>query len=97
MVNIKSMSEIVRKDVFTDKGVYVGKVIDLGLDMEKFRVKSVVVDAVKGSMIASMIGDKKGVVVPYAMVQAVGDVVLIKHISPSTVEEEAEEPVKQVV
>jgi len=88
MVNIKSMSEIVRKDVFTDKGVYVGKVIDLGLDMEKFRVKSVVVDAVKGSMIASMIGDKKGVVVPFSVVNAIGDVMIIRNIKPTVIEGE---------
>ena len=88
MVNVKSLSEMVRKDVFTDKGVYVGKVMDVGLDMDKFRVKSVVVDAVKGSMIANMIGDKKGVVVPFSVVTAIGDVLIIKNIKPTVIDEE---------
>jgi sporulation protein YlmC with PRC-barrel domain len=87
-VNIRSLSNMTRKDVFTEKGVYTGKISDIGIDLERFKVKSLVVDAVKGSFLASLVGDKKGVVVPYSMVQAIGDVVIIKHISPSTVEEE---------
>ncbi|MFC2142789.1 PRC-barrel domain-containing protein [Candidatus Aenigmatarchaeota archaeon] len=89
MVDLKSFSEIVRKDVFTDRGIYIGKVIDVGLDLDKFRVKSVVVDAVKGSFMASLIGDKRGVVVPFSVVQSIGDVLIIKHIKPTTIEEEA--------
>lgn len=93
-VNVKSLSDMTRKDVFTAKGVYTGKVTDIGIDLEKFRVKSLVIDAVKGSFLSSLVGDKKGVVVPYAMVQSVGDVVIIKHITPASVEEEPAEEVK---
>jgi sporulation protein YlmC with PRC-barrel domain len=96
MVNVQSFSELTKKDVFTDKGVYCGKMTDLGLDMEKFRVKSLIVDAMKGSFLASLVGDKKGVIVPFPMVQSVGDIVIIKHITPTSVEAEAaeEEPVE---
>jgi len=59
------------------------------MDLEKFRVKSLVIDAVRGSFLAGLVGDKKGVIVPYSMVQSVGDIVIIKHIQPAT--EEAEE------
>lgn len=90
-ITTKSFSDMTRKDVFTHKGVYCGKVIDVGLDLEKFRVKSLVVDAVRGSFLASLVGDKKGVIVPFSMVQSVGDVVIIKHISPTSVETETEE------
>ena len=90
MVNIKSFSELVRKDVFTDKGAYIGKVMDVGLDMEKFRVKSIIVDAVKGSFLTNVIGDKKGIVVPFPVVNSIGDVVLMKHITPTVTEEEQE-------
>jgi len=89
-MDVKCFSELVRKDVFTDKGVYVGKIMDVGIDMDKFRVKSVVVDAIKGSFMASLIGDKKGVIVPYSVVNSVGDVVLIKHIKPTTIGDETE-------
>jgi sporulation protein YlmC with PRC-barrel domain len=86
-ITVKTFSELTRKDVFTSKGVYCGKVIDIGLDFDKFRVKSLIVDAVRGGFFASMIGDKKGIVVPYAMVQSVGDIVIIKHVSPAVADE----------
>jgi len=89
-ITVKSLAEMSRKDVFTDKGVYCGKITDIGIDLERFRVRSLVVDAVRGSFLASLVGNKRGVVVPFTMVQSVGDVVIIKHITPSTIE--AEEP-----
>jgi len=92
MVDIKSFSDMTKKDIFTDKGIYCGRITDMDLDLEKFRVKSLVIDAVKGSFFASLVGDKKGVIVPFAMVQSVGDVVIIKHIMP--VPEEVEEEIK---
>src|SRR3990167_3807561 len=88
----KSFSDMTRKDVFTHKGVYCGKIIDIGLDLEKFRVKALVVDAVRGSFLASLVGDKKGVIVPFSMVQSVGDVVIINHTTPAAVETEEETP-----
>ena len=36
-----------------------------------------------------MLGDKKGVVIPFPMVHAVGDIILIKHIAPPTATEDA--------
>ncbi len=100
-ISTKSFSEMMKKDVFTSKGVYCGKITDVGLDMEKYRVKSVVIDAIRGSFLAQMVGDKRGVIVPFTMVQSVGDIVLIKHISPTSVETEelatakAESPAKR--
>ena len=92
MVNIQSFAELTKKDVFTDKGIYCGKVTDLGFDMEKFRVKSLIVDAMKGSFLSSLVGDKKGVIVPFPMVHSVGDIVIIKHMSGTTLPEtESEE------
>ncbi len=94
-VNVKSFSDLTKKDIFTDKGVYCGRVTDIDLDLEKFRLKSIVIDTVKGTFLSSIVGDKKGVIVPYSMVQSIGDIVIIKHIAPSSVEsEEEEEPVE---
>ena len=90
-INVRSFSEMVKRDVFTSKGVYCGKVSNMELDMEKFRIKSIVVDAVRGSFLSSMVGDKKGVVIPFQMVNSIGDIVIIKHISSSSIEEEAME------
>ena len=87
-VTVKCFSELTRKDVFTHKGSYCGKILDIGIDLEKFRVKSLVVDAIRGSFLASLVGDKKGVIVPFTMVQSVGDIIIIKHINPTSVETE---------
>ena len=93
MVDVRGFSDMTKKDVFTDKGIYCGRITDMDLDLEKFRVRSMVIDAVKGSFFASLVGDKKGVIVPFSMVQSIGDVVIIKHIMP-VAEPEAEEEVK---
>ena len=96
-ITVKSFGDMTKKDVFTHKGLYCGKVTDMGLDLDKFRVKSLVIDAVRGSFLASLVGDKRGVVIPYSLVQSVGDVVIIKHISPTVMEPEdqpVEEPMK---
>ncbi|MCD6092795.1 MAG: PRC-barrel domain-containing protein [Candidatus Aenigmarchaeota archaeon] len=92
MVTTENFSEMIGKDVFTEKGIYCGKVSDLEIDLEKFKVGAVVIDAVKGSYLASIVGNKKGVVVPFPMVVSIGDIVLIKNISPNLPSmEEAEE------
>jgi len=95
-MEVRSYAELTRKDVFTSKGVFAGTVTDVGIDLEKFKIKSLVVDAVRGSFLASLVGDKKGVVVPYAMVQSVGDIIIIKHITPHTVEED-DKPMEKAV
>ena len=87
-INIKSFSDMTKKDVFTDKGVFCGRMTDMDLDLEKFRVRSMVIDAIKGSFLASIVGDKKGIIVPFSMVLSIGDIVIIKHISPAAAEEE---------
>ena len=53
----------------------------LGYNNKKFRVRAVVVDAAKGSYLAGIVGGRRGVIVPYPMVKAVNDIVLIKHIA----------------
>ena len=79
-VTVKNISEVMGKDVFTTKGVYAGRVADLEIHLDKFRIKSLVVEAARGSFLASMVGGKRGVIIPYQLVESVGDVVIIKHI-----------------
>ncbi|MEM5812929.1 MAG: PRC-barrel domain-containing protein [Candidatus Aenigmatarchaeota archaeon] len=90
MATIEEFSNLIGKDVFTDKGSYCGKISNLELDLEKFKVRAIVVDVVKGSFLADIIGSKKGVVIPFQMVQSIGEIVIIKSISPSLFEVEKE-------
>ncbi len=85
-ITIQSFTDVVGKDVFTTKGVYSGKVSNLELDLERFKVRSIIVNAVRGSFLAEMVGDKKGVIIPFSMIHSIGDVVIMKHVTPSTVE-----------
>ena len=81
-----SYTGLIRKDVFTTKGAYCGKVADVDLDMEKFRVKSLVIDAMRGSFLSEIVGEKRGVIVPFQIVQAIGDIIIVKHIHPTAEE-----------
>ncbi len=83
VVNEREINSIVGLDAFTDKGFFCGKVSDVELDLSKFRLRTVIIDAAKGSYLANVVGDKKGVKVPFPMVQAVNDILIIKHIKHS--------------
>ena len=88
-IQVASISDTYGKDVFTDKGFFCGKVEDIECDLKRFKIRSLVIRAIKGSYLGRMLGDKKGVVIPFPMVQAVGDIILVKHIQPPAQEEKA--------
>lgn len=80
-IQIASISNTWMKDVFTNKGMYCGKVEDVECDIKRFKIRSLVVKAIKGSYMGKMLGSKKGLIIPFPMVEAIGDIILIKHIS----------------
>ncbi len=87
-ITVKNISEMIGKDVFTNRGVFCGKIADVEIDLGKFRLRSLVVEASRGSFLASVVGGKKGVIIPYRLVDNVGDVVIIKHVTPTMPEEQ---------
>lgn len=89
--NITDFSDITDKDVFTKKGSYCGTLKDVELNMGKFGIRAVVVGAKKGSYLAEKVGGSKNVVIPYHMVEAIDDIVLIKDFQTSDVPEQAQE------
>jgi sporulation protein YlmC with PRC-barrel domain len=97
-ISVKEISDMFGKDVFTGKGFYAGKVSDLEFDLARFKVRSLIIEAARESMLGKMVGGKKGIIVPYGMVQAIGDVVLIKHIAGAGMPEEmaAENPEEEM-
>jgi len=86
-IQVSSVSDTWMKDVFTDKGLYCGKVEDVECDLKRFKLRSLIVKAAKGSYLSEMLGGKKGIIIPYPMVKAIGDIVLIKHFSTPVAEE----------
>jgi sporulation protein YlmC with PRC-barrel domain len=65
-------------NVYTQKGVYVGKVDDAVLDPEQRVVSGLAL----GSVNKNLFDQKgKGVIIPYRWVIAVGDIILMKHLT----------------
>ncbi|MDY6765797.1 MAG: PRC-barrel domain-containing protein, partial [Candidatus Nanohaloarchaea archaeon] len=60
--DVENMTDVVGKDVFTSQGSYCGKARDIELDLPKFKVRAIVVDAAQGSYLAEKVGGKKGVI-----------------------------------
>lgn len=89
-ITVNNIADMFGKDVFTGKGLYCGKISDLEFDLARFKIRSLVIEAAKGSFLGKMVGGKKGIIVPYPMVQAVADIVIIKHIATPEMTEEGE-------
>jgi len=90
-ITVKNVSEVFGKDVFTDKGVFCGNVSDIEINMAKFRMNSLIVETGRGSFLSDMVGGKKGVIIPYTLVVNIGDVVIIRHITPTIPQETPQE------
>ena len=90
------LSSLFGQDLYTDRGIYVGKIEDVTVDIKEKRISGLAVRNVNPN--AFSVGRKKGVIIPYRWVTAVGDIVLIKHVKRRVVELEAaaeEEPEKK--
>lgn len=64
-------------NVYTDRGIYIGKVNDVVLEVNEKKVSGLAVSRLNPEMFDN---SKRGVVIPYRWVTAVGDVVLIRHV-----------------
>jgi sporulation protein YlmC with PRC-barrel domain len=83
------LSSLYGQDIYTDKGVYVGKIEDVSIDIKEKRISGLAVKNINPN--AFDVGKKKGVVIPYRWVTAIGDIVLIKHVRRRVAEKEEEE------
>ncbi|AEH06072.1 PRC-barrel domain-containing protein [Methanothermococcus okinawensis] len=73
------ISEILGKEVYTTKGLYVGKTYDAMVDIEKSSVSGIVIsDASKGCLKDNVSDPTKKIVLPYRIVESIGNIILIK-------------------
>jgi len=86
MVSVREVMDTLEKDVFTNKGYYLGKLKDMEIDLSTFRLRSIVVETASNTEMGRLLGAKK-VIIPYSVVQAIGDVIITKHIVASTPQE----------
>ena len=88
-INVKDVQDLFSKDVFTNRGMYCGKISDVEFDLSRFKIRALVIEAARNSSLGKMVGGKKGIIVPYPVVQAVGDVVIVNHKILSGIPEES--------
>jgi sporulation protein YlmC with PRC-barrel domain len=83
------LSSLYGQDLYTDRGIYVGKIEDVSVDIREKRISGLAVRNVNPN--AFNAGKKKGVIIPFRWVTAIGDIVIVKHVRRRGAEEESEE------
>ena len=81
------LSSLYGQDLYTDRGVYVGKIEDVTVDIKEKRISGLAVRNVNPN--AFEVSKNEGVIIPYRWVTAIGDVVLIKHVKRRRAQVEA--------
>jgi len=74
------ITSLVGREVYSNNGVFVGEVEDVRLDLDTEVVNGLALSELNPQLFADTETGKKGVIVPYRWVRAVGDVVLINDI-----------------
>jgi len=82
------LSSLYGQDMYTDRGVYVGRIEDVSVDIKEKRISGLAVKNINPN--AFDVGKRKGVIIPYRWVTAIGDIVLIKHVRSRVAEKEKE-------
>ncbi len=72
------LSSLYGQEVYTDKGAYIGKIEDVKVNITEKRISGLAVQDINPNIFD--VGDKKGIIIPYRWVMAIGDIVLIKHV-----------------
>ena len=80
------LSSLYGQEIYTDRGVYVGRIEDVNVDITEKRVSGLAVRDINPN--AFDVGDKASVIIPYRWVIAIGDIVLIKHVRKRLVSNE---------
>jgi sporulation protein YlmC with PRC-barrel domain len=72
------ITSLLDQEVYTQKGIFVGRVDDAVLDYEN----GVVSGLALGDVNKELFDQKgKGIVIPYRWVTAVGDIIIIRHLT----------------
>ncbi|MGB2673603.1 MAG: PRC-barrel domain-containing protein [Methanoregula sp.] len=77
--------------IYTDKGMYIGEVDDVVIDVDSKKIESLVVGKVNDQLFE--LKNYKGLKIPYRIISAIDDIVLIRHLpgafaGSGTIEEE---------
>jgi sporulation protein YlmC with PRC-barrel domain len=71
------ITSLLDQEVYTQKGVFVGRVDDAVLDADKGVISGLALGDVNKDLFDQK---SKGIIIPYRWVTAVGDIIIIKHL-----------------
>ncbi|HNX17996.1 MAG TPA: PRC-barrel domain-containing protein [Methanoregula sp.] len=76
--------------IYTDKGMYIGEVEDVVIDVDSKKIEALVVGKVNDQLFE--LKNYKGLKIPYRIISAIDDIVLIRHLpgafASGTIEEQ---------
>ncbi|XRO76752.1 PRC-barrel domain-containing protein [Methanocaldococcus sp. 10A] len=73
------VSDILDKPIYTTTAIYVGKVYDVMLDLNKGVISGLIVSDIQNGCLREYVTDPtKKVVLPYNLITAIGNIILIK-------------------
>jgi len=64
--------------IYTDKGMFIGEVEDVVLDVDSKKVEAIVVGKVNDQLFE--LKNYKGLKIPYRIISAIDDIVLVRHL-----------------
>jgi sporulation protein YlmC with PRC-barrel domain len=64
--------------IYTDKGMFVGEVEDVIMDVDQKKMEAIVVGKVNDQLVD--LKNFKGIKIPYRIISAIDDIVLIRHL-----------------
>ncbi|GGL23139.1 photosystem reaction center subunit H [Halarchaeum grantii] len=76
----QEITSLVGREVYSNNGVFVGEVEDIRLDLDTEVVNGLAVGELNPDLFENYDTGRRGVIVPYRWVRAVGDVILINDV-----------------
>lgn len=73
----QEITSLVGREVYSNNGVFVGQVEDLRLDLDREQVTGLALTELNQDLLGDRAADARGVIIPYRMVRAVGDVIIV--------------------
>ena len=72
------ITELFGLQIYTDKGMFIGEVEDVVIDVDSKKIESLVVSKVNDQLFEMK--SFKGLKIPYRIISAIDDIVLIRHL-----------------
>ena len=76
----QEITTLVGREVYSNKGVFVGQVEDLRLDVDNRSVTGLALTQLNYELFDERVNGSRGVIIPYRWVRSVGDVILVNSV-----------------